>query len=124
MNIKPPTFDITKDNVNEYFRQVEKYKTSINKQKYIIALDFINALLKLEHNNKLNSLLSFKNIDEKYLSHNDEIINEYIPKLKTVFTIASIDTPIDLIKCIVKQLDYKLKYKSKGKNSKIYSITK
>ena len=61
--------------VNEYMRKVDMYNNKIISKKYNFILDFINEWFELTEKSKYVTLTDFKNISEKLIKENKEIID-------------------------------------------------
>jgi len=109
--------------VNEYMRKVDMYNNKIISKKYNFILDFINEWFELTEKSKYVTLTDFKNISEKLIKENKEIIDINKEKIKNILSI-DIEDEIDfiiIIRKILKVINYSIGYRTNN-NIKYYSI--
>jgi hypothetical protein len=136
------------DDINDYFREIEKIKSENNKENYKCIMEFINVWLNI-YNLKIDALLKFKNIPiDKITSKPDEnkrLYKKFAPILSKKFKInihekiieqsdeeevLDIDTDeleddilVSFISKLLKKIDYKIII-NKSNTKSCYSIVK
>ena len=82
---------ITKNtSVNDYMRQMEKYRLDQIKEKYNFILELLNDILKLKDERKYTTLTLIKNVPQKLFTDifdNNEIFDKKKEQIKNIFGI-------------------------------------
>jgi hypothetical protein len=97
-------YDPAKETISQFLRRADEFKVNMQKETYALILTILNEIFKIEEDDKLTSILKFKNISEKRLlndvANNKIIIKKYIvqvsQKLNIKFDVKP-DTPDDKI---------------------------
>ena len=110
------------ESVDEYMEKVELYNEKLSVIKYNFILNLINEYLKLDKKSMYTSLTNFKNISEKMIKENNEIITKNKDKIKEIFFINIKKKDfMFILKKLLKSIDYKLSYRTKN-SIKYYTI--
>lgn len=129
--LKAPVYDGT-ISFAKYVRKVEKFRNTLNQEKYNTILEFINDLLQLDKESKMTSLLEFKKIEESEIlkSKNKSLLllTTYQQQFEDMFHLKMNIDPekekyiIYVLTKVLSKIDYSLTHKIK-KSGTYYTIT-
>tara|TARA_Y100000780_G_scaffold162664_1_gene147442 strand:+ start:17382 stop:17801 length:420 start_codon:yes stop_codon:yes gene_type:complete len=92
ISIEVPIYDSSKESMSQYFDRIEKFKNSLNNDKYNIVLKFFNDWFDKD----FHSLTEFKSINETQIflkpKKNRKLLRKYCPIFKNKL---GIETNID-----------------------------
>jgi hypothetical protein len=82
VSIEVPIYDPSNESMAQYFDRIDKFKNSLNQDKYSIVLKFFNEWFDKD----FNSLTEFKSIGEKHIflkpKKNRKLLRKYCPIFK------------------------------------------